>query len=133
MKLYKLLIPLKHCFTTIPTPDSALSSFLNESKNKSLSQITSNLQFPYKFEGFPFIPEEKASFLFKQICAYSNLSESWLLGHLKKIYTGTLYAIANNDQVFMDEYLQKNLVKIVQNGIFELNSNGFRVNLIVIS
>lgn len=85
------------------------------------------INFPYRFEGFPFIPEEKASIFFKQILSYANLSPFWLLEHYTKIFKGLLYSIAANDQEFIKEYTNEELANAIFDGINRVKTKNYSV------
>ena len=125
--LVKRLKNSKRLFLSLVKNSTSLNAFLNDSPDNQISKVFSELKFPYKFDGFPFVPDTKSSFMFKQICGNSNLSEMWICDHLKKIFYGVIYSLANKDEVFLKEYCQENLFNQLSASLELLQNKGFKV------
>jgi peptide subunit release factor 1 (eRF1) len=95
----------------------------------SPQSIANEVGLPYRLEGFPFIPEQKASFIYRQILANANLSEFFLLDHFKKIFNGTLHATATGDKEFLEEYLHPRLAARMLHTVDALKQRDLSVNL----
>ena len=60
----------------------------------------------------------------RQVMGNARVPEQTMMNYFQKLFIGSLYAISNSDQEFLDEYLEKNLVdKILQsNRLLEANN-----------
>ena len=51
--------------------------------------------------------EESLQFLSENVFAHHKIPKDMVFDHLNKIFTGTLYAIADKEEEFLNEYCEK--------------------------
>lgn len=56
-----------------------------------------------------------------------KIPKDFVLNHLNKIYTGTLYSIAGRDEEFLGEYLEKYFSERLLQSLTTLSKKGYMV------
>lgn len=64
-----------------------------------------------------------------RIFTYHKVPKDFVTNHLMKIYTGTLYSIANRDEEFLTEYLEKHMGQRLFQSLSNLAQKGYRVRI----
>lgn len=112
-----------------------IKSEITESKRTELEidkmdGLEREIGLPYKLHGVQRMPKDRAYYVFDRILIQNQIPHQYYSDYMEKIFYGTVYAIAEQDYEFLEEYLEHNFYKKVRASVEDLLEKGYQLKVI---
>jgi len=95
-----------------------------------MDELEEDIGLPYKLHGIQKMPSDRAYYVFDRILIENQIPHQFLSDYMEKIFLGSVYAIAEQDYEFMDEYLEPNFAKKLKAKIEDLLARGYKFKVV---
>ena len=97
---------------------------------EKMELLESEIGLPYKQHGVQKIPKERPYYMFERQLIEHQIPHQFITDHLEKIFFGTQHAIVDNDQEFLEEYLEPSFLKKLNQNLNYLKTKGYQLKVV---